>query len=40
MARGLFFRGAASLPFGREIRTVRELIDYLLTGARPVPRPA
>ena len=40
VARGLFFRGAASLPFGREIRTVRELIDYLLTGARPVPRPA
>jgi nitronate monooxygenase len=40
VAKGLFFRGAAALPFGREIRTVRELIDYLLTGARPVPRPA
>jgi nitronate monooxygenase len=37
VAKGLFFRGAASLPFGREIRPVRELIDYLLTGARPAP---
>ena len=39
-AKGLFFRGAAALPFGREIRSVRELMDYLLTGAQPVPRPA
>lgn len=28
--RGLFFRGAASLPFGREIRPVRDLLDRLL----------
>ncbi len=35
--RGLFFRGAASLPFGAEIRSVRELIDYLLNGVRPAP---
>jgi nitronate monooxygenase len=35
--QGLFFRGAASLPFGREIRKVRELIEYLLTGRRPPP---
>ena len=35
VAKGLFFRGAAALPFGSEIRSVRELIDYLLTGARP-----
>ena len=40
LAKGLFFRGAAALPFGREIRSVRELMDYLLTGAQPVPRPA
>ncbi|HEX9301863.1 MAG TPA: nitronate monooxygenase family protein [Casimicrobiaceae bacterium] len=35
VAKGLFFRGAALLPFGGEIRPVRELIDYLLTGLRP-----
>jgi nitronate monooxygenase len=29
---GLFFRGAGRLPFGAEIRPVRELIDYLLNG--------
>lgn len=34
--RGLFFRGSESLPFGSAIRPVRELIDYFLTGARPV----
>lgn len=33
--KGLFFRGAASLPFGSAIRPVRELITYLLTGVRP-----
>lgn len=33
--KGLFFRGSESLPFGRAIRPVRELIDYLLTGAKP-----
>ncbi len=33
--RGLFFRGADSLPFGNAIRPVRELIDYLLTGQKP-----
>jgi nitronate monooxygenase len=32
---GLFFRGAGKLPFGSQIRPVRELIDYLLTGALP-----
>jgi len=35
VAKGLFFRGASALPFGREIRPVRELIDYLTTGVRP-----
>ncbi|MDN7671985.1 nitronate monooxygenase family protein [Burkholderia oklahomensis] len=33
--RGLFFRGSETLPFGHEIRSARELIDYLLTGAKP-----
>lgn len=32
---GLFFRGAGPLPFGRQIRPVRDLIDYLLSGALP-----
>ncbi len=32
--RGLFFRGSEPLPFGQEIRPVRELIAYLLTGSR------
>lgn len=40
VAKGLFFRGAAALPFGREIRPVRDLVDYLLTGVRPAPLPA
>jgi nitronate monooxygenase len=31
---GLFFRGAGRLPFGAEIRPVRELIDHLLGGVR------
>jgi nitronate monooxygenase len=35
LARGLFFRGAASVPFGTAIRPVRELIDYLLSGQMP-----
>ena len=33
--KGLFFRGAAALPFGKEIRPVRDLLDYLVTGALP-----
>lgn len=33
---GLFFRGAASLPFGEEIRSVRELLEYLITGVKPL----
>ncbi len=35
ISRGLFFRGAASVPFGAAIRPVRELIDYLLSGRMP-----
>ncbi|MBT9567591.1 MAG: nitronate monooxygenase [Thiobacillus sp.] len=33
--KGLFFRGSESLPFGSEIRPVRDLIDYLMTGVKP-----
>lgn len=34
--KGLFFRGAGTLPFGKAVRSVRELIDYLLQGTFPV----
>ncbi|HEX4882738.1 MAG TPA: nitronate monooxygenase family protein [Casimicrobiaceae bacterium] len=40
VAKGLFFRGAGRLPFGREIRPVRDLLAYLLTGVRPEPAAA
>ena len=33
--KGLFFRGSEPLPFGAAIRPVSELLEYLLTGARP-----
>ena len=33
--RGLFFRGAGLLPFGSEIRPVRDLLQWLLAGVRP-----
>jgi nitronate monooxygenase len=33
--RGLFFRGSEPLPFGSEIRPVRELLEFLLSGRRP-----
>jgi nitronate monooxygenase len=35
VSKGLFFRGADSLPFGSAIRTVRELVEYLLSGVKP-----
>jgi len=35
VAKGLFFRGSESLPFGEAIRSVAELLDYFLTGLRP-----
>ncbi|RJF97013.1 nitronate monooxygenase [Noviherbaspirillum cavernae] len=39
--RGLFFRGSEPLPFGSEIRSVVELIRYLLSGVRPpLPEPS
>ena len=31
--RGLFFRGSEALPFGREQRSVRDLVQYMLNGA-------
>ena len=33
-AKGLFFRGKGALPFGDQIRSVRELVERLL-GADP-----
>lgn len=33
--RGLFFRGSEPLPFGREIRSVSDLVTYLLSGQKP-----
>jgi nitronate monooxygenase len=35
--KGLFFRGVGALPFGEQIRSVRELMQCLLTGAAPQP---
>ncbi|MBO9331016.1 2-nitropropane dioxygenase [Achromobacter sp. HZ01] len=35
VSRGLFFRGASKLPFGNAMRSVRELMDYLLHGQMP-----
>ena len=35
--KGLFFRGVGALPFGSQIRSVRELIDRLLTPAALLP---
>ncbi len=36
---GLFFRGAGALPFGAQIRSVRELIERLLMRGMAVPQP-
>ncbi len=35
--RGLFFRGDGKLPFGNAVKSVAELIDYLLNGREPAP---
>lgn len=35
--RGLFFSGRGALPFGSQIRGVRELMERLLGGEEPVP---
>lgn len=36
VGKGLFFRGAGSLPFGQVMRPVNELIEYLLHGFMPL----
>ncbi|MHB1084493.1 MAG: NAD(P)H-dependent flavin oxidoreductase [Thiobacillus sp.] len=36
VSKGLFFRGSESLPFGSAIRPVQDLIDYLLSGVKPM----
>ncbi len=36
---GHSFRGSEPLPFGSAIRPVRELMEYLLTGAMPAGAP-
>lgn len=33
--KGLFFRGSESLPFGSEIRPVKDLINYMVYGEMP-----
>lgn len=35
--KGLFFRGAGTLPFGEYIATVQELMQWLMGGIRPTP---
>jgi nitronate monooxygenase len=40
VASGLFFRGAGKLPFGSQIRPVRELIAFLLGELEAADRPA
>jgi nitronate monooxygenase len=30
--KGLFFRGAGRLPFGNEIRPVRDLVQWMMGG--------
>ena len=37
--KGLFFRGAGRLPFGDQIRSVQELMQWLLGGVRPAALP-
>jgi len=35
LQHGLFFRGSERLPFGSAIRSVKDLIDYLVSGEYP-----
>ena len=37
ISKGLFFRGSEALPFGSAIRPVQELLEYFLTGGKPLP---
>jgi nitronate monooxygenase len=38
--KGLFFRGVGALPFGAQIRSVRDLLERLLTRGMALPSPA
>jgi nitronate monooxygenase len=38
--KGLFFRGSETLPFGDQIRSVHDLLAYLLSGQDPKALPA
>ncbi|MGA0610936.1 NAD(P)H-dependent flavin oxidoreductase [Caldimonas sp. KR1-144] len=40
LAKGLFFRGTGELPFGRQIASVRQLIERLLTPGVALGTPA
>jgi len=35
--KGLFFRGAGRLPFGKDVRPVHDLLQWLLAGVMPTP---
>ncbi|MCH1878242.1 nitronate monooxygenase family protein [Alcaligenes ammonioxydans] len=35
--RGLFFRSSEALPFGKAMKSVRELMDYMLNGRSKTP---
>jgi nitronate monooxygenase len=39
LKKGLYFRGAGALPFGAQIRSVRELMERLLSRGFAVPQP-
>jgi len=39
LKKGLFFRGVGALPFGEQIRSVRELLERLLTRSAALPQP-
>lgn len=39
LKKGLYFRGVGALPFGAQIRSVRELMERLLTRGMAVPQP-
>jgi nitronate monooxygenase len=38
LRKGLYFRGVGALPFGTQIRPVRELIERLLTPGLALPQ--
>jgi nitronate monooxygenase len=38
LKKGLFFRGVGALPFGEQIRSVRELLERLLARDAPLPQ--